>query len=82
MSCVSRRAAEAVFTWSVGVFNLGHLRGDEFGGVLLLAAVRLSLLTLLHLFIVILQIHTHALKNAILFLMSCHVTVVYYDTCQ
>lgn len=44
-------------TWSVGVFNLGHLWSDELGGVFFpAAAVSLLLLSFLHLLIVILQI--------------------------
>lgn len=39
------------------MLELGHLRRDEFGGVLLPAAVSVSLLTLLHLFIIILNVH-------------------------
>lgn len=50
-----------LFTWSVGVFNLGHLWSDEFGGVLLLAAVSLLFLAFLHLFIVVL--HNHAREH-------------------
>lgn len=40
---------------SVGMFNLGDLWGYQLGGVLLLAAVRLSFLTLFHFFIVVLN---------------------------
>lgn len=40
---------------SVGMFNLGDLWCYQLGGVLLLAAVRLSFLTLFHFFIVVLN---------------------------
>lgn len=40
---------------SVGVLNLGDLRRDQLGGVLLLAAVGLSFLTLFHFFVVVLK---------------------------
>ena len=52
------------FTWSVGVFNLGDLWSDEFGGMFLLAAVSLSFLTFFHLFIVVLYAQTHAHTHA------------------
>lgn len=40
---------------SVGMFNFGDLWSYQLGGVLLLAAVRLSFLTLFHFFIVVLN---------------------------
>ena len=51
-------------TWSVGVFNLGDLWSDQFGGVLLLAAVSLSFLTFLHLFVVVLHVYANTNTHA------------------
>lgn len=51
-----RMHEDKMLTWAIGVLELGHLRCDEFGGVLLPAAVPVPLLTLLHLFIIILNI--------------------------
>lgn len=41
------------------MFHLGHLRGYQLGCVFLLAAISLSFLAFLHLFIVVLNMDTH-----------------------
>lgn len=64
---------QLLFTRSVGVFHLGHLRGYQLGCVFLLAAVSLSFLAFLHLFIVVLNMdgHTHTVQGSC-FLITLH----------